>query len=261
MASTTAAVRRTPSPIAPSSPAADSPIELTVFAAASLRDVATDLKAAYDTHAPGVTLVVATDSSATLRTQIEQGAPADVFLSADTANPQALVDAGLTTGPGSPFAGNVLTVIVPDANEAGIRSPSDLARPGVAIIAAGDKVPITKYASKVVTKLAALDGYPADFAAAYTANIVSREDNVKAVVAKVGLGEGDAAIVYVTDATAAESTTRVDIPEAAYVTATYAAVVIKASAHATSAQDFLDWLVGDDGQGILARHGFLPPAQ
>jgi molybdate transport system substrate-binding protein len=234
--------------------------ELTVFAAASLRDVAAELAAAYERQTD-VPVVVATDSSATLRTQIEQGAPADVFLSADTINPAMLAQDGLTTGDPLPFAGNTLAIIVPSANAAGVETPADLARPGLRIVAAGSAVPITTYANEVVTRLAGSDGYPADFARAYAANIVSREDNVQAVVTKIVLGEGDAAIVYATDAAMAGETIRVEIPAAANVTATYAGVVIAGSARVDAAHDFLDWLVGAGGQAILARHGFLPPAR
>ena len=127
------------------------------------------------------------------------------------------------------------------------------------IIAAGDEVPITKYATQLVDNLAKEPGYPADFAAAYAANIVSREDNVKAVVAKIELGEGDAGIVYVTDAGASTKVATVAVPDSANVLATYAGVVVKASPNPTAAQAFLAWFAGPDGQAILADFGFLPP--
>ncbi len=173
---------------------------LTIYAAASLKSVLDKVKAAYEAAHPGVTLTISTDSSAALETQIEQGAPADVFLSADTTNPQKLVDKGLASGEPVPFAENLLTVIVPAGNPGKIASPADLARNGVKVIAAGDSVPITKYAKQLVDNLAKQSGYPTDFAAGYTGNVASKEDNVAAVVAKVALGEGDAAIVYQTDA-------------------------------------------------------------
>ena len=94
-------------------------------------------KTAYEAANPGTTLTVSTDSSAALETKIEQGAPADVFLSADTTNPQKLVDGGFASGDVTPFAGNALTIIVPGDNPAGIRTPADLAKPGVKIVAAG----------------------------------------------------------------------------------------------------------------------------
>ena len=103
-------------------PAAAKPVELTVFGAASLKNALDAVKAAYEAAVPGTTLTIATESSATLRTQIEQGAPADLFLSADAKNPQTLAAAGLTDGPPVDFAGNTLTMIVPADNPAGIHS-------------------------------------------------------------------------------------------------------------------------------------------
>lgn len=234
-------------------------VELTVFAAASLRRVLEVADTTYEAANPGTTITLATDSSAALRTQIEQGAPADLFLAADTTNPQTLVDAGLADGDAVAFAGNELAVIVPSDDPGGITTPADLARDDVRVIAAGAEVPITRYASQLIVNLATLDGYPVDFAAAYDANVVSREDNVAAVVAKIELGEGDAAIVYATDAATSDAVAVVGIPPAANVRATYAGVVIRASTEPDAARAFLDWLVGADGQAILGAAGFLPP--
>lgn len=236
------------------------PVELTIFAAASLKGALEAAQDAYETANPGTTLIISTDSSAALKTQIEQGAPADLFLSADTKNPQALVDAGLTDGAAVDFAGNKLVVIVPTDDPAGIQTPADLATPGVKIIAAGDEVPITRYANQLVENLAMEPGYPADFVAAYQANIVSKEDNVKAVVAKLELGEGDAAIVYVTDAKISTKVASVEVPDTANVVATYAGVVVRATDSPDAAAAFLTWLAGPDGQAILAGFGFLPPS-
>ena len=233
--------------------------ELTVFGAASLKGVLDKAKAAYETAYPGTTVAISTDSSSALEMQIEQGAPADVFLSADTMNPKKLVDGGFADGAAVTFAGNELTVIVPTANPAGIKTPADLAKPGVKVIAAGPEVPITKYATQLVGNLAKESGYPADFAAKYAASIASKEDNVKAVVAKVELGEGDAGIVYVTDAKASSKVTPIDVPDTANVPATYAGVVVKASKNAAAAKTFLDWFAGPGGQAILSEFGFLPP--
>jgi molybdate transport system substrate-binding protein len=232
---------------------------LTIYGAASLNGAIDQAKTAWETGHPGSKLTIATDSSAALETQIEQGAPADVFLSADTTNPKKLVDKGLASGPATSFAGNQLTVIVPSANPAGIRTPVDLARPGIKVIAAGDAVPITRYAEQLVANLAKESGYPADFVAAYGANIASKEDNVKAVVAKIELGEGDAGIVYVTDAKASTKVALIDVPAGANVPATYAGVVVKASPNPAAAEAFLDWFAGPDGRAILASFGFLPP--
>jgi molybdate transport system substrate-binding protein len=194
-----------------------------------------------------------------LRAQIEQGAPADVLLSADTTQPAALVDDGHTVGEPRIFAGNQLGIIVPSGNPAAIATPADLARPGVKIVAAGDAVPITAYATSLVANLASADGYPRDFDERYAANVVSREDDVGAVVAKIELGEGDAAIVYRTDAVASDSIATVEIPPEANVIASYAAVIIAGTPHADAATAFLDWLIGPAGQAVLARRGFSAP--
>jgi len=255
-----------PAPVAPSATASSAPqsagpaaSELSVYAAASLKAALEKAETAYEAVHPGTDIVVALDSSAALETQIEQGAPADVFLSADTANPKKLVDAGLTDGNPITFAGNELTIIVPTDDPTGITSPADLAKAGVKVIAAGDAVPITKYATLLVANLAKEAGYPADFAAAYAANIASKEDNVKSVVAKIELGEGDAAVVYVTDAKASDKVATVDVPPDANVPATYDGVVVKGP-EALAARAFLEWLAGPDGQAILGQLGFLPPS-
>ena len=245
---------------APTSSAPAQATELTVYAAASLKAALDKAETAYEAAHPAVDLVLALDSSAALETQIEQGAPADVFLSADAANPEKLVAAGLADGAPVTFAGNELIVIVPEDDPAEIQSPADLARSGVKIIAAGDQVPITKYATQLVANLARETGYPADFVAAYAANIASKEDNVKAVVAKIELGEGDAGIVYLTDARASDKVATISVPPGANVPATYDGVVVKTSALAAKARAFLDWLAGPDGQAILGELGFLPPS-
>ena len=234
------------------------PVELTVYAAASLKDALEFSAHAYQVDVPSVTVTISTDSSTALRTQIEHGAPADLFLSADTTNPQTLVEAGLTSGDAVPFARNALTIIVPAANPAGIETSADLARAGVKIVAAGDEVPISTYAGQLIDNLAALPGYPSGYAAAYAGNVVSREDNVRAIVAKIGLGEGDAGIVYATDTLAATNVTFVAIPEDTNVYATYAGVVVNASRTVVAAQAFLDWLAGPRGQSILQDFGFHP---
>ncbi len=240
-------------------PVSTEAVELTVYAAASLKEAMAAVGTAYEAEVPGILLTIATDSSATLRTQIEQGAPADLFLSADVQNPQALVDADLADGVALSFAGNALAIVVPLDNPAGIASPADLARPDVTIVAAGDEVPISGYARQVVDRLASLSGYPDDFVAAYAANVVSKEENVKAVVAKVELGEADAAIVYATDVRTSQRVKAIEIPPEANVTATYAGVVVKSTAHPTEAHALLDWLAGPRGAAILARFGFEGP--
>ena len=255
-AAATAAPTTAPS-AAPS--AAPSGAALTIYGAASLKAALTKAKAAYETADPGTTLIISTDSSSALETQIEQGAPADVFLSADITNPKKLVDKGLAAGDVVAFAGNKLTIVVPTSDPAGITTPKDLANPGVKVIAAGDAVPITKYATQLVGNLAKEAGYPADFVAKYTANIRSKEDNVAALLSKIALDEGDAGIVYVTDAKGSDKVKTIDVPDSANVPAAYDGVVVKASQNPVAAKAFLDWFAGPDGQAILKDLGFLPP--
>jgi molybdate transport system substrate-binding protein len=242
-----------------SSAGREAAVTVSVFAAASLRDALVDVEAAYATVAPDVELELATDASSTLRAQIDEGAPADVFLSADRANPAALIEAGLADGEAVDFAGNELDLVVPVDNPAGIASPADLARAGVKVVAAGDAVPISRYAQQAVDRLAALPAYPADYAAAVAANVVSREANVSAVVAKIELGEGDAAFVYRTDALATPGLTVIELPPEAAVAATYAGVVLVASGNRPAAHAFLTWLAGADGARVLGRFGYGPP--
>jgi molybdate transport system substrate-binding protein len=231
--------------------------ELILFGAASLRDALEGAATAYEAATPGVTLTISTDSSAALATQIREGAPADVFLSADTRQPEALAADGVVGVPVT-FAGNALAVIVPSGNPAGLASPADLARPEVKVIAAGDEVPITAYATRLVANLASQPGYPDGFAAGYEANIVSREANVKAVVAKIELGEGDAAIAYRTDAVASTGVATLDVPPAAGVPVAYAGAVVAASDDVGAASAFLAWLAGPGGRAVLGGFGFLP---
>lgn len=231
--------------------------ELTIFAAASLKLPIEAAADAYEAAHPGVTIRLSLDSSAALRTQIEQGAPADLFLSADTANPERLAAAGLADGAPRPFAGNGLAIVVPNDDRSPVRTPADLAADGVELIAAGTEVPITVYADELIGRLGALPGYPDDFADRCAANIVSREDNVKAVIAKVELGEGDAGIVYRTDALASSKVDTVELPAGVEIVVTYAGVAIAGSPAIEEARSFLDWLVGPDGQAILASAGFV----
>jgi molybdate transport system substrate-binding protein len=233
-------------------------VDLTVAGAASLRDALTEAGGRYELDHAGAQIRLAFDASSALRSQIEQGAPVDVFVSADRTNPQALVDHGLAVGPVAVVARNRLVIVVPRSGTV-VATPLDLARPGVKVIAAAPEVPISKYATQLIAQLAGQPGYPVDYADRVAANVVSREDNVKAIVAKVDLGEGDAGIVYATDA-AGSSVATIEIPGGTNVIATYGGVVTTASRLPAQAQSFLGWLAGPEGQAVLARFGFLPAA-
>jgi molybdate transport system substrate-binding protein len=243
--------------LAACAPAPAAPTEVNVFAAASLQDVLDELIDTYQEDHPDVDLVAAYDATSTLRTQIEEGAPADLFLAADTTNPQELNEAGLA---GTPvvYTANLVTLIVPIDNPAGIDAWADLAGGDVTIIAAGEDVPITTYAEQTVDALAALPDAPPGYAAAVDAAIASREDNVRAVLTKIELGEGDAAFVYATDAASSRDVTEIALPGEAAAEATYAGAVVGDDPPA-AAQEFLAWLVDDEAQAIFDSFGFIPP--
>ena len=232
---------------------------ITVLAASSLQTAFTAAGNEYEAAHPGSTVTFGFDASSALRTKLEEGAAADLFPSADVANAQRLVEEGFAIGPPRPFSGNGLAIVVPFDNPAHIETPADLARPGVRLVAASDGVPITSYATQLIEALARQPGYPPGYAAQVAANVASREDNVAAVAAKVALGEGDAGIVYGTDAQASSRLKRIPIPAGVKVSVTYAAVVVKSSTQPDAARAFLRFLASSPGQATLARYGFVAP--
>ena len=232
----------------------DEPEDLTVFAAASLRDVVDELEVAWLEEHPGVPLTVATDASNVLAAQIQEGAPADVFMSADTLRPRQLNEAGFTAGDPVPFAGNHLRLVAAlNADE--VQVPADLAQPGIRLVGVSEGVPVTAYTHEVSAGLAATMTQPQAFAEALAANVVSREDNVRAALAKVELGEGDAAFVYATDARGSSDVREVPLPPAVDVIATYAAVQVSDRPMAAA---FVEWLGGPVATGVITGAGFEP---
>ena len=225
--------------------------ELTIFAAASLRDVFGELERAWEVERGGPDLVVAFDGSNVLAAQIAEGAPADVFVSADIERPDALVEGGEAAGEVVVFAGNGVTLVAPRDSDR-VQAPDDLAEPGVRLVAAGPGVPISRYAEAAVQQLAETTAQPDDYAAAVAANVVSREDNVRAALAKVELGEGDAAFVYATDAASSEMVREIPLGDIDVV-AEYGAVAVSERA---AASDFVAWLVGPEAGAILEAAGF-----
>jgi molybdate transport system substrate-binding protein len=220
---------------------------LTVFAAASLRDALTALQKAYGP------LTTSLGGSNALRVQIEQGAPADVFLSADAAEAQQLDAAGRVDGATVDFAHNHVVLVTPPHGSR-VGSWTDLAEPGVKLIGAVADVPIQRYADGLVALLAREPEAPAGYADAVARNVVSREDNVATVLARIQLGEGDAAFVYASDAMAGTVTT-LPLPEDVNVAATYVGAAVKGG-NTSAAHRFLDWLRDRDAQAVLARYGF-----
>jgi molybdate transport system substrate-binding protein len=191
---------------------------------------------------------------------MEQGAPADVFASADQRWMDYARDKGLVQGDAPVFARNRLVVIVPRTNPARIGGLPDLVRRGTKVVLAAEAVPVGKYSREALTRLGKVQGFPAEYDRKVLANVVSQEENVKSVVAKVQLGEADAGMVYRSDVTPAVARyVRVfEIPEGSNVLAEYPIAVVKSSHNAAAARAFVDLVRGDDGQRVLRQHGLIP---
>jgi molybdate transport system substrate-binding protein len=247
---------------APASPTGRPPSPgkiLTIFAAASLTDAFNEIGEQFKQQTSDVTLEFNFAGSQQLRTQLEQGAVADVFASANTQEMNAAINANLVlTGTSQTFVRNRLAVIVPKDNPGGIQTLKDLSKPGLKIVLAASSVPVGGYAVASLDKLNAAFG--ATFSQTVLANVVSYEDNVKQVVAKVQLGEADAGIVYSSDITpqAADKLIKLDIPDQYNILATYPIAVLKAAPDASLAQAFMDFVLSDQGQTILQKWSFIP---
>jgi len=224
---------------------------LTLFAAASLRAVTDDLEAAWEGTHPDVPLTVATEASNVLAAQVAEGARADVFISADEAQTKRLAAAGLTTAEPVTFAHNEIALVA--GADGPVEDVADLAEPGIKVIVGGPGTPIGRYTELALGALAATMPDPEAFSAAVAGNIASREDNVRAALAKVELGEGDAAFVYRTDALGSTDTVEIELPPSARVDAAYSAVQLSDRVIAAT---FLDWLRGRDMASILRDAGF-----
>ena len=214
---------------------------LTVLAAASLSESFKELGTAFEAKHPGSKVTFSFDASSALATQANNGAPADVFASADQANMKKVTDAGNTTGP-KVFAHNKLAIIVAKGNPKKVKSLADFTK--VNFVLCAPEVPCGKYGLEALSK------------AGVKAQPKSLETNVKGVVTKVTSGEADAGIGYVTDAKAAAASEGIEIPEAQNVVAEYPMAVLKQSANSNLAYAFLDFVLGPEAQAVLAKYGF-----
>jgi molybdate transport system substrate-binding protein len=233
------------------------PRTLTVYAAASLIDAFTEMGKAFETSHPGVRVAFNFGGSQNLRTQIEQGAPADAFASANAKEMDALVAQNMIQSDAPKvFLTNQLVVILPEENPAGIDSLEDLGMPGLKLVLAAEAVPAGRYAREILEKL------NARFGAAYSdkvlANVVSNEDNIRQAVTKVQLGEADASIVYVSDAVAVPGLQKIEIPTEMNVVAEYPIATLAESMNPELANDFIAYVLSADGQATLKKWGFTP---
>ncbi|MFC9994434.1 molybdate ABC transporter substrate-binding protein [Nocardia sp. NPDC127526] len=221
---------------------------VTVFAAASLKQVFTRLGAEYEAAHPGTKVRFSFAGSSDLAAQLNQGAPADVFASADNANMDKVVRTGRITDTPTTFATNTLTIVTPPGNPKNVASLADLSKPGVQLVVCAPQVPCGAATRKVTA------------AAGVTIAPVSEESSVSDVLAKVTSGQADAGLVYVTDAAGAGAkVTTVPFQESMSAVNTYPIAVVADSPDSASAREFLRLVTGPEGRKVLAEAGFGAP--
>lgn len=236
---------------------ATEPRTLNVFAAASLTDAFSEIGKNFEALHPGIKVIFNFAGSQALRTQIEEGAPADVFASASRTEMDTLITGGhITKGTPQIFLNNKLVVILPANNPARLERLEDLANSGIKIVFAAEDVPVGKYTHQFLSRMDAQFG--TDFKDKVLANVVSNEDNVRQVVAKVQLGEADAGIVYTSDAVATPGLKRIEIPAEMNVIAEYPVAPLIHSSDKELAAAFIEYILSAEGQSVLQKWGFAP---
>ncbi|HZV78151.1 MAG TPA: molybdate ABC transporter substrate-binding protein [Candidatus Binatus sp.] len=231
---------------------------LTVFAAASLKDAFTDLAAKFESAHPGVNVRFNFDGSQILETQIANGAPADVFASADQRWMEAAVSGGLVNNQAE-FARNSLVMIA--QFDVHVHSLRDLTRDGLKLAICAEQEPCGRYTRIALQKMSADKTYWPTYGEQVLRNVATQEQNVEAVVQKVLLGEADAGFVYATDVTQKGGVKLLNypVPDQDQVIATYPIARVKASAQSQLAQAFIDYVLSEEGQAVLRSYGFRPP--
>ena len=223
-------------------------VTLTVYAAASLTKTFEQIGTEFEKQHDGVTVEFSFGGSADLVAQIQEGAPADVFASADTANMDKLTAEDLQADDPQNFASNTLEIATPPGNPAGITSFADLAKDGVQVVVCAPEVPCGAATVQ------------AEEATGVTLQPVSEEQSVTDVLAKVTSGEADAGLVYVTDVTGAgDAVTGVPFPESGDIVNTYPIVALKGSDHLDQAEEFVEFVLSPAAQSILEEAGFAQP--
>ncbi|OPY27185.1 MAG: molybdate ABC transporter periplasmic molybdate-binding protein [Methanocella sp. PtaU1.Bin125] len=251
----------TPAPASTPTPTPVPQTDLTVFAAASLTSAFNEIKPAFEAVQPGASVVYNFDGSQALRTQIEQGASADVFASASASHMNALKNQGLMNNASVvTFTNNKLAVIVPKDNPAQVNNLADLAKPGVKIVIGTKDVPVGSYTLQILDKMANDTAYGSAYRTAVMANVVSQETTVNYVVSKVALGEADAGFVYVSDVPAEyrDKVTTIAIPDSLNVIAVYPIGIVGETKGQALAQAYIDFVRSDAGKAILTKNGFSP---
>lgn len=232
---------------------------LTIFAASSLTDAFEEIAASFTAGFPNAEIVFNFASSSTLATQLAEGAPADIFASANEKQMDVAIESGRIQEPAQIFARNQLVIAIPADNPGEVEDLADLAQPGLALILVAPQTPIRDYTDTMLEKLAAEADYGEAFREAVLANVVSEEANVRQAVSKIVLGEADATIVYQSDVTpdVMEEVTAIPIPDEYNVIANYPIGVITDSTNPDLAQSFMEYVLSDEGQAILMRWNLL----
>ena len=239
---------------------AQEPKELTVFTAASLTGAFGEIGQMYKNET-GISVAFNFDGSQALRTQMENGAYADVFASANQKQMKAIENDGLMNNSSVViFTKNKLSLIVPKANPARIINLSDLAKPGLKIVMGTKDVPVGDYALQIISKLGNDSAYGPDYKTKVLANVISQETNVNYVVTKVALGEADVGFAYVSDITKnlTSKVDKIDIPDEYNVVAQYPMGILLESKYPAESQEFMSLVMSDEGKAVLEKYGFAP---
>lgn len=234
---------------------------LTVFAAVSLTNAFTEIAKQFEAKNPGTHITFNFGASQQLSQQITQGAPADVFASANKKQMDVVIQAGeVISGTQQVFARNRLVMIYPKDNPAGVATLKDLAKPGIKVVLAAKEVPVGGYSLEFLAKASKLPEYTESFSQTVLSNVVSYEESVNAVLNKVVLGEADAGIVYVSDITreSSDKLVWVDIPDALNTIASFPIAPIKGSPSEELAKSFIAYVLSAEGQAVLTRYRFIP---
>lgn len=245
-------------------PAPASSKTMTVMAAASLTESFTEMGKAFEAKNPDVKVTFNFAGSQQLALQLSQGAEADVFASASKKYMDSAVESKRVNKEDSKtFVKNRLVVIYPKDNPAGIKELKDLAKSGLKLDLADKSVPVGQYSLDFLDKAIKDTAFGSQYKDDVIKNVVSYEDNVKAVLTKVSLGEADAGIVYVTDITAnaADKIGKLDIPDALNSIATYPIAPLSDSKNADLAKAFVALVLSPDGQAIMSKYNFVPAGE
>ena len=238
--------------------------ELTIYAAASLAEAFTRLGEVFESSHPNVEVVISFAGSQQIAQQLSQGAPGDLFASANAKQMENVISAGrVMSGADQELIQNQLMIILPGDNPGNIAGVRDLIKPGLRLILADKSTPVGLYSQKMLERANQQIGFGEDYKEKVLDNVVSYEENVRAVLTKITLGEADAGIVYVSDAAGAqgEDIRMIPIPEEINVTASYYIAPLRDSSEKDLGLDFIALVLSPEGQDILNGYGFMKLGQ